>query len=119
LTFESKTYIIQIINKGKNMKSVVQNIIHQEVSLNQVDEFKYYGITPSLKGTQKGFVAKNDFWNGKFKAFAAEEITKGNCWHIVSEDATNLKEVVGELLDSGFYVYEFDTPQELFKWLSE
>lgn len=73
---------------------------------------KYYGIA---LGKQSGFVTR---FGTDYKALAAYHVTDGNNWP--GHSARTLPALLESLLKSpaGFAVYEFETEQELFGWLS-
>ena len=96
------------------MKEVIKN--NNEVVLNnEVSEKKYYGVDTLEKN--KGFILQRNYCQGEFYAICENSLTYGNSfgWR-----GNSLKEVVEDILSSkNAVVYEFNTPQELFKWLSE
>ena len=75
----------------------------------------YYGVKMSIN--QKGFISRRDYGSGDFRLYAVEAVTRGNYW--CSYDSTDLKSILSTLLDRSKEVFVFDTPQELFEWLSE
>lgn len=95
------------------MKKVV-NEKEKEVAISACNVNKYYGFY-SKNASCKGFIAREDFENGKFTAYCTEHITEGNNF-----DSTNtFEDCLKMLVSRGFQVYEFDTYKQLFKWLSE
>lgn len=101
------------------MKKVVRK--QQQAFLEDVNPAKYYGIQDNNK--YKGLIHKNEYTKGNYKAYCRTLITNGNGFLIKCKDppvTDDLQVFIGAFLDSGSYtVYEFDTPQELFKWLAE
>lgn len=70
----------------------------------------------------KGFIIRTSFYdsNGKntYKLMSVNNFTKGNAFD--SFNGFSLPGLIKEILKNGnFNVYEFDTPQALFKWLTE
>ena len=74
---------------------------------------KYYGV--SFTGTRtRGFIAHSD---SGFRVNYVEGLTMGS-YHM-RLTARSLLGVMREILGNGNKVYEFDTPKELFTWLTE
>lgn len=85
-------------------------------SADQVDETKYYGFVTSL--SEKGFITREHYKNGKFKVLASELLTNGNNFSQFDDDS--LKECVKKIIKSHKdTLFEFDTAQELFAWLAK
>lgn len=86
-------------------------------SADQVDETKYYGFVTSL--SEKGFITREHYKNGKFKALASGLLTNGNNFSQFDNDS--LTECIKNIIKSPFKktVFEFDTAQELFAWLAK
>jgi hypothetical protein len=74
---------------------------------------KYYGIK-----LNKVFVTKSDYHNGYYRVAMLDSLTEGNSTIGCSNDKH--RDLI-EFLRSyeGGEVYQFDTWQELFKWLLE
>ncbi len=84
------------------------------ITPNDVVISKYYGIKSPCDS--RGFITRQNYDSDNFIVLALKGITNGNCWGWFSND---LKELVKTLVLNDFEVYEFDTYQELFRWLSE
>jgi hypothetical protein len=75
----------------------------------------FFGV--ESPGDCKGFIHRTEYEKGPYKAFCVDSFTIGNGWPMVKEGY--LDELILELLDLGFEVFKFETPQELFAWLSK
>lgn len=96
------------------MKKVVKGNTEQ-VMVNSVSKNKYYGVKQL---SSKGFIVREDYDKGNYKAYCANKLTNGNAWWIEKPTDSFVK-FVDELVEKKYEVFEFDTSQELFKWLSE
>lgn len=97
----------------------------KEISVTAVDQVNpadkcvvspemYYGIRSPFQ--RKGFIVREQFQAGYFKTQCPGLLTNGNDWTHRNE---SLADLLNDLRGSKFAVFEFDTYQELFKWLSE
>ena len=82
------------------------------------NKHKFYGVSAncSLNGGDRGFITRADYYDGKFIVVSSNGCTFGNGW--VSLSGNTLSDVVSVSIDGGFYLYEFDTYQDLFLWLA-
>lgn len=98
------------------MKKVVAKLtIVPEISLNSVSTEKYYGFqrNDGAKGFLTSLAERPDML-----LLAVSGLTGGNSWNHLG--APTVQETIKNMLDKQvFEVYEFDTPQKLFKWLAE
>lgn len=99
------------------MRKVVQKENVDTVDVNNVDPNRYYGVIIPESG--RGFVSQDEFRRGKFRTRPLDGITHGNGWG--SFEHSDLSELLKGFLspDRGYAVFEFDTHQELFRWLLE
>lgn len=96
------------------MKNVVLRTEKNTVYADLADPEKYYGVITSYGGVDsKAFISKAE---GKFLVYLKSNITIGNCYGFYN---SNLSDLISRLVKEDWPVVEFDTPQELFKWLSE
>ena len=101
------------------MKEVIRETPPTSVTLlGDATDRKYYGI--SQHKTIKGLITRSDYNRGDWQARCRDSFTMANKWGNWSGDHhTSLQALISKLITEGYKVYEFDTPQELFKWLSE
>ena len=99
------------------MKKVVINppVVEPTVTLSEANPRKYYGILSLYEG--KGFIKQEKFESGPYQGICSNGLTKGNAWGAFQD--TSLPGLFGKIFDRGYSIFEFDSPQELFKWLSE
>ena len=77
---------------------------------------KYYGFVNATG--EKGFVIQKEWHHGPFRAVAIKSIT--HCNGRSDCDAPSLKETLDLIVSKdNWQAFEFDTPEELFKWLLE
>jgi hypothetical protein len=99
------------------MRKVVKTLAPiQETSLESVHWEKYYGVETNLK-IGKGFITREKYMEGDYIVLSRHLITASNGWSYLY--SPSLKALINTCIIERFSVYEFDTPQELFKWLSE
>ena len=79
-----------------------------------VNPYKYYGVSSVHQG--KGYITQDNFEEGDFKVMCLSGLTRGNSW--LSLRNPSLPVLIERCLQSK-QVFEFNTPQELAKWLSE
>lgn len=84
------------------------------VLLNVVSIAYYYGVIPSNKET-KGFITREIYGEGRFNARCMDFLTNAGGWDIY---AGSIKELIRKLITMNFEVYQFETEQELLKWLA-
>lgn len=96
------------------MKQVVKQL--ETVTPETVSMDKYYGV--EFMGFYRGFIVAEKHKELPCKIYASRNVTRGNGWD--NFNRPNLKETVSTLLENrNFKVFEFDTHQELFRWVSE
>lgn len=96
------------------MKEVIIQKKTNTISTINVLRDKCYGIYYNYN---KGFIYQESYRYGNYKTLARTDLTMGNSWTCLQYPL--LIDIVEAAIEMGFKVYEFDTPQELFKWLSE
>jgi len=104
------------------MKQVISKCQNYGITaIENVDEALYYGI--QLRGG-RGFVSREsgrsfDAIYGDFIILCPKQITLGNGWG--SFDARTLELLLRGVIkaDDDNRVFEFDTPKELFDWVTE
>ena len=88
---------------------------------------KYYGVQTNLTGNglsaakgERGFITRTNYMSGKYIVLSSHRITKGNGWTFGVSGFDFLHDCVSKVLEKDdFFVFEFDTPRELFQWISE
>lgn len=101
------------------MKRVIQKEDVDTVAVNRVDPSKYYGVR-LLRSVDEysGFISQEEYQSGNFRVMTASGITYGNNWDSFRDE--NLSILLSKLLNNGsFEIFEFDTYQELFQWISK
>lgn len=107
------------------MKTVVLDQETNIVTYNNVDISKYYGTILKSSKTNKGFIISDEYigvsnsnTNYIFKLMCKNSFTRGNSFG--NFKGRSLTEIIKSILSSGsFDVFEFDTPEEIFEWLSK
>jgi len=94
-------------------RQVTKAIAIKDCDITIVDTKKYYGILDS--SGNRGFITKNGYKGNKFLTLSASDVTIGNGWGAENKDLASL---INILIERGLRVYEFDTPSELFLWVS-
>ena len=99
------------------MRTVVLKQKVVDVTVNEADKNKYYGVIvrPDLSSDKKGFITRERFDTGNFKLMGMDKLTNGNGWESFARPT--LTDMLFDILSASYWVYEFDTWQELFKWL--
>lgn len=98
------------------MKKVIENEIKIDViKLKDVTDHKYYGVI--MNNTTKAFIGKTNFCSDNYIVHAPRSITKGNAYDCYKNESIQL--LIKELIKYNNDVYEFDSYQELFKWIIE
>lgn len=79
---------------------------------------KYYGAAHRANN-QRSFITRPDYFSQKgYRLACVGKVTQGNYYDAF--DADTVSGILENVLKNGnFNIYEFDTPQELFRWLSE
>lgn len=96
------------------MKQVVKQL--ETVTPETVSVEKYYGV--ESRGFYRGFIAAKEYDKSPCTVYASSHVTKCNGWETFHRPT--LKETVSALLENqNFKAFEFNTHQELFRWLSE
>lgn len=104
------------------MKTVLKQLPEQNVTLvENVNSSKYYGVREKFEPYNKGFIARERYERGNFVIRCIDGLTNGNQWSKLNDNGFETLEDVIEWLLKGipFEVYEFDTAQELMRWLAE
>jgi len=98
------------------MKQVVITETNPEVNVQRCDADKYYGL--SKAGSPRGFITRDDYDRGNFRAKVVRSLTRGNDWTFIQ--GPDLPAVLANAIaKSKFTVFEFDTHKELMTWLAE
>lgn len=79
---------------------------------NETSFNKYYGVEGF---GQRGFITREQFRRGNYVLRCLKSITQANGWSI--SDAATLEKAINQALAQNWRVYQFDTYQELGKWL--
>lgn len=81
------------------------------------DTDKYYGVF--REGEVAFVVGIGEYQKPEFKIIIPDGATAGNQWLDVRQlsSCMNLSEYIKSLLDLDFQVFEFETPEDLFKWV--
>jgi hypothetical protein len=77
--------------------------------------YKYYGVC--LGGPNRGFISRREFETGCFTVSSPYKLTGGNGW--VHFDTQSLSTTIDKLIDNGNEVFEFDTFNDLMKWVGD
>jgi hypothetical protein len=97
------------------MKTVILEAVSMTtIPLNQCNTNLYYGV---MSGQYRGFIQREEFESGKYRAMCVHGITRSNCW---TEFTTpTLLETIHRLIDRGFTVVTFEKSSKLCEWLSK
>jgi|LakMenEpi03Aug12_release.lakeMendotaPanAssembly.Ray.scaffolds.fasta_scaffold358080_2 hypothetical protein len=96
------------------MKIVVTPNNKDTVHVKDVSRNKYYGvITPQ---NNKGFITRLNYNSGPYISLCCNDITCGNYFYNVNSESLSIH--INNIICNGNTVYEFDTNEELFKWLA-
>jgi hypothetical protein len=101
------------------MKKIIKTLPQTKfITIDEVESIKIKNIgIASLNIGNKGFLIPAQYGSELYWARAVESFGKGDGWDI--SNAKTLKGWIEYWKDSNIEFYYFDTPQELFKWLSE
>lgn len=80
---------------------------------------KYYGVLETIRPS-KGFLMSKDYrCNNGYRVICRDQVTRGNNFPFLN--SATLEDFKKKVIEDSyiFTVYEFETFQELFKWLSE
>ena len=101
------------------MKKIIKTLPQTKfITIDEVESIKIKNIgIASLNIGHKGFLIPTEYESELYWARTVESFGKGNGWDI--SNAKTLKGWIEYWEDSNIEFYYFDTPQELFKWLSE
>lgn len=77
------------------------------------DGHKYYGV---VVDGRKGFITCSEY-NSRFTIRCIRELTLGNGW--THRDSGSLDGIIGNCINGGYAVSQFDTAKELFDWIFE
>ena len=86
----------------------------EKVIVTQASPNKYYGY---LNGEVKGFISRDDYRRGPYRARSLNLLTMGNCLGVTPTDS--LVDLIIALLGLSIVVFEFDTDKELIRWLAQ
>jgi hypothetical protein len=92
------------------MKKVI-NAHANEVSVENCSEDFFYGISKGFRF----FVTREQFEGGKFVVRCLSNLTRGNGNSALERDS--LKELLSNAIKNRFDVFEFETAEELMKWV--
>lgn len=100
------------------MKTVIIRSSNNTVPFSEVDSLKYYGIKHRTS-TSVGFIAREKYKGGNYHAYCLDSLTDGNhlCTRNDISNHYNLSLLIKEFIENDFIVKEFDTYEEMFKWL--
>ena len=73
---------------------------------------KYYGVQV---GETRGFIARSGYFSGKYSAHCMRGLTRANFWNDFDRDS--LSATMKALIEAGQGVFEFDTPEDLMRWV--
>lgn len=102
------------------MKKIIKTFPQTKfITIDEVESIKIknIGINSLYSDRNKGFLIPTEYESELYWARTVESFGKGNGWDI--SNAKTLKGWIEYWEDSNIEFYYFDTPQELFKWLSE
>lgn len=104
------------------MKEIVKSVPRTQINWNELPTNPIIGF---FLGT-KGWLQRNGYNENKFSLCSVQSFELGNRWLMTpTEGALMVREVKDLNIAFNFLkkyatkVYLFDTPQELFRWLSE
>jgi hypothetical protein len=98
------------------MKKVTRKYEMERVLFSDIDAGKCYGVDNiGTYNNEKGFISRKSIGSG-YEVKSSYGLTLGNCYGF---KGNTLADIIENILNGGFSVYEFDTSQEIFKWLSE
>lgn len=72
-----------------------------------------------MQGHSKGFLIKTKYQSEQYEARCLGGFERGNNWDVNHTQGGTLKEWFNFFDPPNHKIFLFDTPQELFKWLSE
>lgn len=102
------------------MKKVINNLSDSTVDINLVNCDKYYlavyNITTNNKSNKCEYeiITAKEFRSNLYDSLCLDEITKNNCRF----RDLSLKDIIENYLRIGSLVYEFDSWQEMIKYLA-
>ena len=102
------------------MKKVVTVEPASEISINKVDESKFYGVQDSKSAKSKGFIIRDSNATEGKRLYVTRDIhlmTSGNAYDKIARNT--LREEIEALIEYEFFVFEFSSGRELFTWLAE
>lgn len=95
------------MKKVLNVVNVAPDVIVPNIN-------KYYGI--ELDDGARCFVTRNAYRGGDYRVLCSKQLTEGNSvCNLINK--TSLFDILQSALSNKYKVYEFDTPQELFRWV--
>lgn len=92
------------------MKKVINTPV-EEISVENCSEDLYYGIERNFRF----FVTREQFEEGKFVARCLNNLSRGNGNSGLARDS--LKELLSNAIEHGCKVFEFNSGEELMKWV--
>lgn len=78
------------------------------------DNKKYYGI--EIHGV-KGFITSKTFDRADYMLLCADGLTAGNGWDTIDTSELSLQQLIRQLIEDEFNVYQFTDRKEFFEWL--
>jgi hypothetical protein len=101
------------------MKKIVKTLPEIEfISIDKVESIKEKNIgIYSMDSSTKGFLIPISYKSELYWVRAVDGFERGNGWSV--DEAKTFKGWLEYWYGIGVEFYYFDTPQELFKWLSE
>ena len=99
------------------MKRVITKSTEKTVLVTDMDHKKFYGF---LKGEKvKGVITRAEFEIGNFLMLVMDDFTNGNGYSFPNLPMNTLENVARCCERHGFILYEFETHEDLFRWLME
>ncbi len=98
---------------------LVQNPVNVLPSISTptvVDCDKYYGGTEGDDKYERGFITQTGWREGNYVLRTIQGITHGNGWQL-EEKSSDLAKTIRYFISMNWKFYEFDTAEELFRWV--
>lgn len=104
------------LSKRNNMREIIGTAVdrHNLPVTFEVDITYYYGV--EYQGYDRGFIYRKDFNSGPFIVVHPCRLTNGNRFSVTELPTASLAEFINHLKPH-YKVYEFNNPEDLFKWL--
>ena len=110
-------------------KVIISFDVDKEVHINHIDEFKYYAFQHEIHGRSflrrkkyHSFVNSNQSLNedDKYMCITPGYLTIGDGIDFIEGIGLTLESAIRYIMNKfKFQVYEFDSAQEMFRWISE